>query len=227
MTLTEEHVLGIPLSDFVVLVEPLESVGHDSERYRRIDAWVQEFVMRPHPELRRDGEVCPFVAPARLQKTLVMTSLRTGAAPTVAQLCATLRCCAELFRSYRWAGGNARLHAMLVVLGELTDEAALGLDAAHPTVKNELVQADIMMAQFHPRCSEPAARNPALPAFQSPVPMVAVRRLSFHDILFLHQKPEWFWHYERKYGRVYRRATGVDPHFAKLHDEALEKFGHG
>jgi hypothetical protein len=82
-----------------------------------------------------------------------------------------------------------------------------------------------MLGQFHPRCPEPAARNPGFLVSRSPVPMFAISWMAFHDILFPHHKPAWFAQYAERFGRRYRSRPNVEPLFLDLFHRAAEQHG--
>ncbi len=188
-------------------------------------SWVESFIMRPHPDLNRDGPVCPFVGPAREHGTFELRTWTVGPEPDVARIVDVVLDCVREFRSIRWAGRNRILHALLVQFPDLSEADAPLLDHAQPLIKDQLVEQDIMLAQFHRHCPEQAARNPDMLAFQSPVPMIAVRNLAFHDILFLHEKPHWFRHYARRYGKRYRSPAALDPYFVETYRAAVAAHG--
>jgi hypothetical protein len=189
-----------------------------------VQRWISDFVLRPHPELGRSGAVCPFVEPAIVKGTLLMRERPLASPVTLDQVIAALRCGVREFRQTAWTG-NRILHTMLVIFPLLAEHDAALLDDAHAELKDELVRQDIMMAPFHPQCAEPAARNPNLLTFRAPVPMVAVRRLAFHDILFLFEKKEWFFHYASKYGCRYRDPAALDPEYVRRYRAGLDAFG--
>jgi heptaprenyl diphosphate synthase len=83
-----------------------------------------------------------------------------------------------------------------------------------------------MIGQFHPECAEPAARNPAFRVSRSPVPLVAIRFMAVHDILFLGEQANWFAQYHRRFGARHRRqSNGIDPVLTTLYYKALAVHG--
>lgn len=94
------------------------------------------------------------------------------------------------------------------------------LDEGHALAKPELVGRGLMLAQCHPDCDERAARNPEFEVSRSPVPMLAMRWMAFHDVLFLDSDPEWFTAYEERYGGRHERGSIADPLFAEARDKS-------
>jgi hypothetical protein len=197
---------------------PKESIG-------AVQNWIETFVKAPHPRLGRTGPVCPFVDPAMRQDTLMIRERQIASGSALSTIVGELRDCVREFRDINWSG-NRILHAMLVLFPRLADEDGFLLDEAHALIKDELVPQDVMMAPLHPQCTEPAARSTELLAFRSPVPMIAVRRLAFHDILFLYQKRDWFFHYARQYGERYEKSAGIDPEYRFRYELGIREFGH-
>ena len=190
------------------LFDPVVDPVFDAVAHESVWGWLDGFVLQPHPELRRDGAVCPFVGPAMHQHTLLFRQGDLDRPLTLDTVVAGLRAGVTEFHRTAWVGQNRTLHAMLVLLPRLTDEEALLLDDAHAAIKDELVEREIMMAPFHPLCRETATRNPHLLAFRSPVPMIAIRNMAFHDVFFLTGKQAWFRRYARRFGARYRQHRG-------------------
>lgn len=190
-----------------------------------VQQWLAEFVLQPHPALGRQGPVCPFLGPAARQGSLVFTERKIGMPATRELLANELLDCARSFDELEWPGPNRRLDAMIALFPELTDAEAAYLHHAHNEIKEGLLHRDIMMSPFHPGCHDRAARNDDLFTFRSPVPMVAIRRLAFHDILFLYQERERFLHYARRFGKRFRRPAALDPVLVERYRDAVELHG--
>jgi Domain of unknown function (DUF6875) len=71
-------------------------------------------------------------------------------------------------------------------------------------VKTEFVQSSLMIGEFHPGSRIAAARNPEFYPMIAPFAMLAIRNMSWHDILFLHQKKIWFKEYDARFGSLYQ-----------------------
>lgn len=196
-----------------------------AELHARITQWLHGYVAKPHPELGRDGPVCPFVQPSLRDRGLDITVSCAGSKPSAESLERIIRRLLRAFQRRPWHGTNPQLHALVTVIADLTEEQLPLLDRAHAAVKFEAVGQGLMIGQFHSRCEEPAARNPSFAVSVSPVPLIAVRRMALHDILFLHGRADWFEEYVIRFGHRYRRsAKPVDSIFAALFDRAMRTF---
>lgn len=153
-----------------------------------LDAWLTNYISRPHPDLGRQGPVCPFVAPARREAAIDTVSARWDArsseATTSQHLHAVVAAALERFGSQMPPSDNPKLQALVVMIGQLTSDEWHLLDHVHAQVKLGVMQQGLMLGQFHPLCPAPAARNPRFPVNRAPVPVLVVRRMAVHDHLF-------------------------------------------
>jgi hypothetical protein len=191
-----------------------------------VKTWLADYLCRPHPAIGRTGPVCPFVPPSLRAGSVEIRLRPAGPAPTQATVTGLLRGSLDEFGSTRWRGSNPALRCLLVLLPDLPDAQCHLLDRAHQEVKPIAVRRGLMLGQFHPGCAEPAARNPGFPVSRAPVPLVAVRAMALHDILFLHHHPDWFAEYRRRFGAHYTPGrTAIEPLFAELFQRAVTDHG--
>ncbi len=186
--------------------------------------WLHDYVCRPDARLAREGAVCPFVPPSMEAGTLRFEVWPVTASP--AGLDALIARMLEVFDATRWAHRNRTLHALLVVLDGLPGDAGslAALDAAQARAKPGIVEKGLMISQFHPLCDESAARNPEFKALRAPVPMLALRHMALHDIVFLNTDARWFSEYESRFGVRYDRGSVQDPLFREVFARARERF---
>jgi heptaprenyl diphosphate synthase len=197
-----------------------------TETLAAVDRWLQDYVRQPHPMLGRSGPICPFVAPSQRADALEARIRLIGPNPSVCLIAETIRCALEEFELIPWRGSNPTLRALIVVFPDLSDDRLCLLDAAHEAVKMDAVRRGLMIGQFHPRCQERAARNTSFTVSRSPVPLVVLRSMAVHDILFLRDQREWFTEYFRRFGSRYgSERIGVDPLFVTLFEQACAEYG--
>ncbi len=189
------------------------------------DRWLREYITQPHEQLGRGGPVCPFVEPALRAGTLLLRQETGLGAADGPALRAVLRGMRETFRTARWPHSNPTLHTLLLLLPDLPRPGWALLDELQARAKVELAQDGLMLGQFHPDCAETAARNPRFAVSRSPIPLLAIRHMAVHDVLFLHKDRELFAEYRLRFGDRYERGVAVDPTFREVYDAAAATFG--
>ncbi|MFC0602220.1 DUF6875 domain-containing protein [Streptomyces palmae] len=195
----------------------------EAEAEAAVRAWLRSYICRPHAELGREGPVCPFVTPALKAGTLLLRS-RLGLADAAGEDIRTVvRDMARAFRAQRWPHANPTMRTLLLVLPDLPPAGWPLLDAAQAELKGELAREGLMLGQFHPACPEPAARNPRFPVSRCPVPLLVMRNMAVHDVLFLHHRGDFFAEYRRRFGSRYERRAVADPLFRNTYQDALAR----
>jgi uncharacterized protein DUF6875 len=190
-----------------------------------IDDWISTYVTQPHNEIGRTGPICPFVEPSRRASSLETSVRLVGSAPSLALLTEIIRCGLDEFEAISWKTSNPHLRALLVVLPDLSGNCLDLLDQAHELVKPESVARGLMIGQFHENCTEKAARNPGFNVSRSPVPLVAIRLMAMHDVLFLSNRREWFQEFVNRFGSKFRKSPrGIDPLLYKIYRKACEDY---
>lgn len=193
-----------------------------------VDGWLSDYIRQPHSQLGRTGPVCPFVEPAQRAGALEIRVRLVGRTPSQTLIDEIVRCGLDEFSEVGWKAGNPNLRSLLLVLPDLPPEHLHLLDAAHTELKPESVRRGLMIAQFHEKCQERAARNLEFAVSHAPVPMMAVRSMAIHDVLFLADRREWFEEYASRFGARYRNsAYGIDPLLTEMYERARRAHGLG
>lgn len=150
-----------------------------------VDEWLRTFICQPHEGLRRPGPVCPFVQPALRSGALHVrtrpgyaTATRTDLLELVEDMVSDLR-----------SRPRRTLEAIIYVLPDLPADRWPLLDGAQRSAKPGLAERGLMLGQFHPSCPVPSARNADFPVSRSPVPLLVIRQMAPHDIMFLREHP--------------------------------------
>lgn len=187
--------------------------------------WFRDFLRQPHEKLGRDGHVCPFVLPAEVAGTVRFEV--AGVAPDLNLDGARelVRCMIDIFSATVWPHSNPQLRTLVLVVHGLPDPALPLLDVLHASVKPQLAARGLMLGQFHPRCPEPAARNREFLVARAPIPMLALRNMALHDVLFVHDDRTCFHAYDARFARRYEQGAALDPLFVSLFSAARERFG--
>lgn len=194
---------------------------HDIERLSALLEWLESYVSRPHERLGRSGIVCPFVPISMRTDAMEFVVHRGVTGADRAELARVIEAhAAEFASSAAGTASERRRRSLLLVFPSMTGEHLKSLDTVHTDLKTAMVRNGLMFGQFHSRCPDGAVRNPDFKVSLSPVPCVAIRYMAPHDILFLHDRPEWFGEYRRRFGGDYRRGKVKDPHMIELFRKA-------
>lgn len=150
--------------------------------------WIRKFLACPHPQLGRNGTVCPFVPVALAGDTIWMAE--------VAEATASFDHIATIITEYRdlflntepKSGPEAMNKAFLVVFSQLARQGAEGaaiVDKVQATLKQYFVAMGLMLGEFHAANESPGLRNPDFRPLRSPIPMLAIRHMVESDLPFL------------------------------------------
>lgn len=208
-----------------VVVDPLRFVTPvQIEHSYIVLRWLEDYISRPHAELGREGSVCPFVPPA-LERNSVYVALHEEIAGDPDSIEQLLICYIPVFSDYPPRTDPEKIYkTFLVVFPNIPSAETTVLDGIHARVKTTFVENGLMLGQFHPNCPEPAARNPFFRVSLSPIPLVAIRHMALHDILFLGENEGWFQAYVDRFGFRYDRKMVASDLYIRLFNQAKERF---
>jgi Cys-tRNA(Pro) deacylase len=210
-----------PARDIPALL-PLEAAvreGHPS--VAAIAAWSRDYLCAPHPELGRNGPMCPFV-PGALLKKLMFATVYTDADLDVAALKAILLQEMERFIALEPVSGNeAQLKSLMVLFPHLPpNRAAALIETAQAELQQRFVPNGLMVGEFHDGPPEKGGLwNPEFKPLYSPVPMLVIRHMVPTDVLFLKDSAVLF----REYARIFGNA--VPERFRSHYEQAAARFG--
>lgn len=172
---------SIPVSDLPELKKVLE--------------WMHGFIMKPHEDLGRTGDVCPYVKPAMQQSQILfgVSHLHNPDSPHEIME-AVLSCRRQLT--------DHKLSSLVLILPDILPEhEALLMEPVHKQLKTQLLREGIMIGQFYPSCQVPSTYNPGFLPLQSPVPLFALRYLIESDWRFLQGRSDWQALYRERFGQ--------------------------
>jgi hypothetical protein len=194
--------------------------------------WCRDYLMAENGEIKRpvgNQVVCPFVGASIRHDGLRMAfhpEVNAEDEPTIETIVANY---IPVFRALPPYEKSALLRkALLIVFPNITERSAAVLDHVHANVKLRFVEAGLMLGQFHPRCEETGVYNAHLRVSRSPYPLMAVRHMAIHDILFLDSDPVWFSLYNLRFGHRFRAPGDLNDnerHYVDRYNAARSKFG--
>ncbi|AHH16228.1 hypothetical protein NONO_c14250 [Nocardia nova SH22a] len=154
-----------------------------------LTGWIDEHLMTPHPDLGRDGAVCPFV-----QHSASRNALWAGMAAGEATVDAMHAVIDDAIEVYGELVGESRANtALITVFPGLTD--CDRIDDVHRARKTDVVRRGWMLGQFYPGCTVPGLWNRQFRPLDAPLPMLVLRPMMSTDFPFLVADSEWLYAY--------------------------------
>jgi hypothetical protein len=163
--------------------------------------WAHRYLCEPHPELGREGPVCPY-ARTSLERDLFWLALDPAVDAREEDVVAAAREYRRWFgRLEPVAGRGTEYKAIVILFPALPPERAGPLlDSVQATLKPEFVDCGLMISQFHSTCAEVGRWNTQFYPLRSPVPLLTVRAMVRMDTPFLVADPHWLSAYLRSFG---------------------------
>lgn len=180
----------------------------DIKSARCLLVWARKYLIREYESVNRPyppQTVCPFVEASMRANSLYMAFHHDfdGRCPA-AIADQVLAYIGPFKRAPPLAPNERRLKALLVVFPKIEEEFLNALDACHRMIKPKMIDSGLMIGQFHSKCEEKGIHNPAWTTIsRSPVPLMAIRHMVIHDIVFLGDNEEWFRSYDANFGTLF------------------------
>lgn len=182
---------------------PFERMEHTClDTFHAVQDWIVNYLTQPHPQLGREGAVCPFVKACVAKKSFFLTAFY-GNAFAAKSLAPLLYEWKEIFKEIQPISGRESMYRTLLVLfPDLEVEAA---DALFKDVvslcKTSFVEEGLMLGEFHKGPPEKyALHNKDFKPLFSPMPLLAIREMVHSDIAFLRDDETHYQAYVRKFG---------------------------
>lgn len=176
----------IEIADFEQDPQP-DPVRENLGPLRQVLSWAREYLTRPHPELGREGPVCPYSLPA-LRKGSFYLTVRRGHDVTREKIYADLLKYRDWFLELEPREGNdAIFKTILILYPDVPPESVPRLiDGTQESLKGEYVQEGLMIGEFHSGPPRKAGLwNPDFRPLKSPIPMLVIRHMVPTDFGFL------------------------------------------
>jgi len=194
-------------------VQEVEDLELDMAVLRQISHWCREYLAKPHDQLGRPGDVCPFVGHALRSRTIWLATVpRVMSAVEMKGVVAAYR---EKFLKLEPSSGSKRLEkAVLIVFPHVAlDQARELIDTVQAELKVDFVDVGLMIGEFHQMNDAPGLHNPDFHPLRSPIPMLAIRHMVESDLVFL----------TRDFDAPHVRVRYLTSYIRNLPDLAAEK----
>lgn len=173
-------------------------------------AWAQSYLIEPNPMMKRSpnsaGEsICPFARTALTENCFYLAFHREVNGMSAELIETIVLGYREPFKRVSPYHEKERLKkALLIIFPEIPPDQTNVLDIVHDNIKTQFVREGLMVTQCHGRCDGRSVHNPALKVFVSPYPLMALRYMALHDILFVEENEKWFAAYDQRFGTRFK-----------------------
>jgi hypothetical protein len=177
------------------------------ERLAQADQWLHEYTAQPHPDLGRDGVVCPYMVKALRRKYVTMVDFEAGRGDEALLTLARQLRAGLLARAEEIGSDRIYLVALAVPRGLPEPELKAMVGRAHAALKPEFVAQGLMVGDFWPEHETIGLHNDDFRPFTAPLSMLGMRHIVAADLnFFIKHEPtaqarlEQLEHYERNLG---------------------------
>jgi hypothetical protein len=209
-TLVAEHFTEVQAAN-LFLVEDLEDATRtanladsDLKALQAVADWTRTFIIQPHQDLGRAGPVCPFTPVALEHKALWLAPERSAGrrTPEIIQLVKGYQ--RLLLANPPLEGEGATHKAIVVVFADLPAPKAKDFFAGvlEQIGVQSFADDGLVIGPFYEGNDGTAIYNPNFRPFQSPVPLLLMRRAVVSDWKFFLNNEEWFRLWARRYGEA-------------------------
>ncbi|TPG14635.1 hypothetical protein EAH87_16055 [Sphingomonas koreensis] len=153
---------------------------------RQVVRWAKDYLCKPHPELGRNGSVCPCVTAALLRRSFYLR-IEDNPHPAPPEIDVLVAEMGDVFSNLEpTAKQDAQYKTLLILFPNLPPEHFDLLDGSQSRLKPDFVSRGYMVGQFHGRPpSNPGLWNPNFRPLVSDVPMLVIRHMVPSDLPFL------------------------------------------
>ena len=157
----------------------------DQATLREVLQWSKDFLLNIHPDLGRDGPVCPFTKPSMTKQLYFIAGPQHGSdlAGIGPQVLRFRQWYESMIVEQEEASRN--FLTFVIPLPDFDRSDAMPLNELQSGLKNDFVKQGLMIGQFHPKCEEPGLWNEQFRPLQCPVPLLAIRVMVLYDLPFL------------------------------------------
>ncbi|MGN6376163.1 MAG: DUF6875 domain-containing protein [Sphingomonas sp.] len=185
MTLTTFIALSEILSDGFLHGDDPEGFG---AALLAMGRFIAERLTVWHPDLGREGAVCPYIARAIARCAI---QLRCSAATEqmggtiMAEMHAARSVITDLLAATPAARDRMLVSLVVLFPGIRAEAGYRKLAEAQRELKTSFVEQGLMIGEFFPGCPSPGLHNPDFRPFDAPVASLAVRQMTVFDAPFM------------------------------------------
>lgn len=181
---------------------PAPEIAGDLEALRTISDWSRNYLTQPHPELGREGPVCPYAEGSR-RKGAFFLAVRRGTDLDPEEIRRTVLAYRDWFLEIEpREGADTYFKTILILFPDLDqDEVERLIDGTQEALKPQFVAEGLMLGEFHAGPPDKAGLwNEDFRPLKSPVPMLVIRNMVSTDFGFLKHDRQMLGAYLELYG---------------------------
>lgn len=188
--------------------------------------WSHQYLVSDNPNIQRpvgSQATCPFVASSIENDSYYMVFHPEVNGRNERAIEDLMLSYVDQFKAMRPFEPSKYLRkALLVVFPELSKGDAHVLDIVHSRIKPKFVEQGLMVGQFHPNCDERGIHNLAYRVSVAPYPLIAIRHMALHDIVFLGRDENYFPYYNARFGDRFREPEKLEDYEKPLMEYYLQ-----
>ena len=146
--------------------------------------WLSTYPIQPHPELGRDGVVCPYMVKAIRRRYVTMTEFDASEGDQAFMALARKLRDGVLERAGELGSDRLYLVGMAVPYGLPDAELKAMVARVHAALKPEFVARGLMIGDFWPEHETIGLHNDDFRPFTSPIPLLGMRHITPADLPF-------------------------------------------
>lgn len=155
-----------------------------AERVAWARQWVGDYTANPHPQLGRDGVVCPYMVKALRQSCITLVDFDSSEGDAaLGALAREMR--SKMTERARELGADAvYLVNLIVPHGDSETELKAMVGRVHSWLKEEFVSLGFMLGDFWPEHETLGLHSEEFRPFTSPLPILGMRHMVPADLVF-------------------------------------------
>lgn len=173
----------------------------DSEVLIPVMDFAYNFLAQPNESLGRSGAVCPYIGRS-LDQNRFMLAVTNSRGEDKGNDLDLIRKYKLIFQSVEPIDGRLALFRTILILFPKVepDQAHEVIDILQRELKPEFIADGLMIGEFHPMCQTPGIYNQDFKPLQSPIPLIAIRKMVQGDIRFLEGNDEYLAFHQQYFG---------------------------
>ncbi len=163
--------------------------------------WIQNFIMKPHPNLGRPGAVCPYVQPSMDDGLFYFTIAQPTNPDNFDTIFQELSHYKEIFLPMTPTSGPLSELRAFIILFPDSPEQVLANPKDSKAMKTRLMEEGVTVGQFFPTTDVKKQLKSKFFPIQPPLPLYSMRTFIESDWEFIKREPEWREVYHQKFGK--------------------------